>query len=103
MTKNSAIAKAVALFLAGAEGLEPSARGFVVDVETYNREQGEAVLPVFFANPEMGGADLALWEEKTRWNRRPLSMKNLYILCEISVSPSSEVAFGFFLKSTCIF
>ena len=28
MTKNSATANAVALFLAGAEGLEPSARGF---------------------------------------------------------------------------
>ena len=39
VTKNSATAKAVALFLAGAEGLEPSARGFGVDVETQQREQ----------------------------------------------------------------
>ena len=39
VTKNSATAKAVALFLAGAEGLEPSERGFGVDVETQQREQ----------------------------------------------------------------
>ena len=39
VTKNSATAKAVALFLAGAEGLEPSARGFGVDVGTHQRER----------------------------------------------------------------
>ena len=38
ITKNSATANAVALFLAGAEGLEPSARGFGVDV---GRKQGK--------------------------------------------------------------
>ena len=40
ITKNSATANAVALFLAGAEGLEPSARGFGVDVRTNHRERG---------------------------------------------------------------
>ena len=40
VTKNSATAKAVAPFLAGAEGLEPSARGFGVDVGERTRERG---------------------------------------------------------------
>ena len=38
--------------LAGAEGLEPSARGFGVDVETRKREGGGAVLPDFFCKLE---------------------------------------------------
>ena len=39
LTKKSGIAEAIPDFLAGAEGLEPSARGFGVDVETQQREQ----------------------------------------------------------------
>ena len=42
VTKNSATAKAVALFLAGAEGLEPSARGFGVDVGERTKKRGRA-------------------------------------------------------------
>ena len=34
-------------FVAGAEGLEPSARGFGVDVGERTREQGRPVLPDF--------------------------------------------------------
>ena len=48
VTKNSATAKAVALFLAGAEGLEPSARGFGVDVGEHNGEQKRAGVARFF-------------------------------------------------------
>ena len=40
LTKKSGTAKAIPDFLAGAEGLEPSARGFGVDVETAHREWG---------------------------------------------------------------
>ena len=35
-------------FVAGAEGLEPSARGFGVDVEKHSREQVRASVPLFF-------------------------------------------------------
>ena len=35
-------------FLAGAEGLEPSARGFGVDVETAHRERGRGCVTQFF-------------------------------------------------------
>ena len=47
-------------FLAGAEGLEPSARGFGVDVERTSRERGRAVLAVFFTSLKTGGAVLML-------------------------------------------
>ena len=36
------------IFLAGAEGLEPSARGFEVDVETAHRERGRGCVTQFF-------------------------------------------------------
>ena len=36
-------------FLAGAEGLEPSARGFGVDVETRHREQREGCVARFLS------------------------------------------------------
>ena len=39
LTKKSGTAKAIPDFLAGAEGLEPSARGFGVDVGTHQRER----------------------------------------------------------------
>ena len=43
LTKNREASIVLAsLFLAGAEGLEPSARGFGVDVETAHRERGRA-------------------------------------------------------------
>ena len=47
ITKNSATANAVALFLAGAEGLEPSARGFGVDVGKRTGERGRASVTRF--------------------------------------------------------
>ena len=40
LTKKSGIAEAIPDFLAGAEGLEPSARGFGVDVGERTRERG---------------------------------------------------------------
>ena len=52
ITKNSATANAVALFLAGAEGLEPSARGFGVDVEERKRERGRGGVARFLLQDE---------------------------------------------------
>ena len=59
ITKNSATANAVALFLAGAEGLEPSARGFGVDVGEHNREQGKAGVARF--PPQVGERVVLVW------------------------------------------
>ena len=39
-------------FLAGAEGLEPSARGFGVDVETNHGKQGKAGATGKFSGPK---------------------------------------------------
>ena len=50
--KSQASQKRYLTFLAGAEGLEPSARGFGVDVETRKREGGGAVLPDFHHKSE---------------------------------------------------
>ena len=48
-------------FLAGAEGLEPSARGFGVDVETAHRERGrDKVAPFYQPSHKTGGAGLVL-------------------------------------------
>ena len=49
-------------FVAGAEGLEPSARGFGVDVGTAHRGTGEGrCWPVPAVNHKTGGAGLVLW------------------------------------------
>ena len=51
-------------FLAGAEGLEPSARGFGVDVETAHRERGrDKVAPFYQPSHKTGGAGLVLSEK----------------------------------------
>ena len=48
-------------FVAGAEGLEPSARGFGVDVETAHRERGrDKVAPFYQPSHKTGGAGLVL-------------------------------------------
>ena len=50
-------------FVAGAEGLEPSARGFGVDVETAHRERGrDKVAPFYQPSHKTGGAGLVLRE-----------------------------------------
>ena len=50
--------------LAGAEGLEPSARGFGVDVETAHRERGrDKVAPFYQPSHKTGGAGLVLSEK----------------------------------------
>ena len=59
VTKNSATAKAVALFLAGAEGLEPSARGFGVDVGKCSKEQGRAGVARFL--PQVRKGAVLVW------------------------------------------
>ena len=46
-------------FLAGAEGLEPSARGFGVDVGEHNREQGKAGVARF--PPQVGERVVLVW------------------------------------------
>ena len=62
LTKKSGIAEAMPDFLAGAEGLEPSARGFGVDVGTAHRGTGEGrCWPVPAVNHKTGGAGLVLW------------------------------------------
>ena len=51
-------------FVAGAEGLEPSARGFGVDVETAHRERGrDKVAPFYQPSHKTGGAGLVLSEK----------------------------------------
>ena len=71
MTKNSATAKAVALFLAGAEGLEPSARGFGVDVGGGPEERGRGCVGRF--SPQVRKGAVLIWcfrpgiSEKSRW------------------------------------
>ena len=47
LTKKSGTAKAIPDFLAGAEGLEPSARGFGVDVGGCTRERGRGGIARF--------------------------------------------------------
>ena len=59
MTKNSATAKAVAPFLAGAEGLEPSARGFGVDVGEHSGEQERAGVARFL--PQVRKGAVLVW------------------------------------------
>ena len=50
-------------FVAGAEGLEPSARGFGVDVGKRTGGTGEGqCCPVSNASPGEDGAGLVLWE-----------------------------------------
>ena len=60
--KSQASQKRYLTFLAGAEGLEPSARGFGVDVGTAHRGTGEGrCWPVPAVNHKTGGAGLVLW------------------------------------------
>ena len=59
LTKKSGIAEAIPDFLAGAEGLEPSARGFGVDVGEHNREQGKAGVARF--PPQVGERVVLVW------------------------------------------
>ncbi len=47
------------LFLAGAEGLEPSARGFGVDVGTHNGERGRAGVDRFL--PQVSKQVVLVW------------------------------------------
>ena len=63
LTKNGEVsARLTSPFLAGAEGLEPSARGFGVDVGTAHRGTGEGrCWPVPAVNHKTGGAGLVLW------------------------------------------
>ena len=50
LTKNGEVStRLTSPFLAGAEGLEPSARGFGVDVETAHRERGRGGIARFLA------------------------------------------------------
>ena len=46
-------------FVAGAEGLEPSARGFGVDVGEHNREQGKAGVARF--SPKVPERAVLVW------------------------------------------
>ena len=66
ITKNSATANAVALFLAGAEGLEPSARGFGVDVGKCSKEQGRAGVARILPQARKGAVLVWCWEEIIR-------------------------------------
>ena len=54
------------LFLAGAEGLEPSARGFGVDVGKCSKEQGRAGVARFLPQVRKGAVLVWCWEEIIR-------------------------------------
>ena len=62
-------------FLAGAEGLEPSARGFGVDVETRKRERGRAGVAQFF-QPARKRAVLVWCCEKILWVKTGWEARN---------------------------
>ncbi len=66
LTKNREASIVLAsLFLAGAEGLEPSARGFGVDVGKHTRERGKGRChPILAASHKTGGAGLVLRPQK---------------------------------------
>ena len=53
-------------FLAGAEGLEPSARGFGVDVGKCSKEQGRAGVARFLPQVRKGAVLVWCWEEIIR-------------------------------------
>ena len=62
LTKKERQADACLSFLAGAEGLEPSARGFGVDVGEHGRERGkERCWPILPDKSQKSGAGLVLW------------------------------------------
>ena len=50
-------------FFAGAEGLEPSARGFGVDVGKCSKEQGRAGVDQFLPQVRKGAVLVWCWEE----------------------------------------
>ena len=50
-------------FVAGAEGLEPSARGFGVDVGKCSKEQGRAGVARFLPQVRKGAVLVWCWEE----------------------------------------
>ena len=54
-------------FLAGAEGLEPSARGFGVDVGTHQRELGRAGVAQFL--PQVPGRVVLFWCCERLWQQ----------------------------------
>ena len=68
LTKNSATANAVALFLAGAEGLEPSARGFGVDVGTNHQERERAGVSRFL--PQARKRAVLVWCCEVFWQAK---------------------------------
>ena len=70
LTKKSGTAKAIPDFLAGAEGLEPSARGFGVDVGTNHRERGKTGVTRFL--PQVTKRAVLVWccVEKTSCRER---------------------------------
>ena len=82
ITKNSATANAVALFLAGAEGFEPSARGFGVDVEERKRERGKGGVARFLLQDE----NVRCWFGAFRFSR---SKTRIESPLEISLRMSS--------------
>ena len=60
LTKNREVsARLTSLFLAGAEGLEPSARGFGVDVGTNHRERGKTGVTRFL--PQVTKRAVLVW------------------------------------------
>ncbi len=71
LTKKSGIAEAIPDFLAGAEGLEPSARGFGVDVGGSPEERGRGCVGRF--SPQVRKGAVLIWcfragvSEKSLW------------------------------------
>ena len=67
-------------FLAGAEGLEPSARGFGVDVGKRTRERGRTrCSPIFLSKSRKSGAGLVLREKSEAKMGRKTALGHLKI------------------------
>ena len=67
LTKNGEVsARLTSPFLAGAEGLEPSARGFGVDVETNHQEQVRTSVARFLPQVAKQAVLVWCWEEIIR-------------------------------------
>ena len=92
MTKNSATAKAVALFLAGAEGLEPSARGFGVDVGESRREREKGCVGAGIpARLKTGGAVLVLPGKNPAQNGQKSSENDKMQATKLTVSDKVRI------------
>ena len=90
-------------FVAGAEGLEPSARGFGVDVETAHRERGrDKVAPFYQPSHKTGGAGLVL-SEKIEWIERASAICHRMIasICDLYYNITKQDRLAYVERNSC--